>query len=556
MAFPYFPGGNVPSAENATQFEAQKLEYLMSREANVVDNYAVPTLLSVEYPGLVKNVDKAIVRLGGMHAIDACWYKPRETIHLNSIQRPKPDARLYLHFRPNDQSSHPLVSDDQILEESTKLLLILGKRYRKRLPDGTFKYKTVYKFVGFSPFTYTFSQMCDFQILPVIDNARPFQYDQGLKMRTLRMPGFFLAPTGQPLFVLPSQFSRFHRPDYRYNYHETNASTNRSSKSAADDGSGSSEPTTPVTSTKPTFGRNTLSRNISSPKPGSPTSGSGIGKGRKFRGNERTYQLSFGSKMKVSEIEPPTEKELSNFKRLTKNQEIFDQIQEIFKKRPMWLFKAIESQLVQCSYANIKACLPLVAYNIMDGAWQRTWCLYGYDPTLPENAVQSSKLQIIDFRIVNQIKKIKPEYMPYLPGLYVKEKAQQILNDAKKAITLNNVQKNLTQQQRMAFEETLLSYYTYRPEILPPTQQVYYQMCDVHMEATKTKLGRAQISQQCSPEKVGWYSEAKLTWLARGTREEQTRVYNLPEDIRRTIKDDIERTLRSCIEKVTFEQDL
>ena len=116
----------------------------------------------------------------------------------------------------------------------------------------------------------------------------------------------------------------------------------------------------------------------------------------------------------MSDIEPATTEEIEQFCKTKKNKELFDRVKELFKKRPMWLFKAVEANLLGSTYDNVKAVMPLVAYHILDGAWQRTWCLYGYDPTLPENSAQASQLQVIDFRINNQVKKIKPEFMPHL----------------------------------------------------------------------------------------------------------------------------------------------
>jgi hypothetical protein len=109
----------------------------------------------------------------------------------------------------------------------------------------------------------------------------------------------------------------------------------------------------------------------------------GIGKGRRFRGRERNYQLSFNklatgplNSNLFDEIEEPPEEEISNFCKTSKNRELYEKVQELFAKRPMWLFKAIEANLLGTTYDNVKAVMPLVAYHVLDGAWQRTWCVY------------------------------------------------------------------------------------------------------------------------------------------------------------------------------------
>ena len=386
--------------ENAT-----RIEYLMAREANLIDNHALPTVLSVEYPGLVKNIQKAITNLGGKHAIDGCWYRPRETIHLNQTNRPQPSSKLYLHFRPKDQMSHPLVSDDQILEETRRTIIVVGKRYRKRKLnergewDGGFLYKTVYKFAGYSPFTYTFSTMADFQILPIDgEKSRPFQREMGIKLDCLKNPKFFLEKNSRPTFVIPSKFSRFDRPDYRYNYSDVSSKVNKNADSENTknlDSEKEEHNAENMDSDRPNKVKSRLMKTVSQndstadeDEMNNSKNTSGIGKGRRFRGRERNYQLSFNKIHKnninhfernsslLNEIELPTEEEINNFCKTNKNRELYEKVQELFKNRPMWLFKAIEANLLGTTYDNVKAVMPLVAYHILDGAWQRTWCVY------------------------------------------------------------------------------------------------------------------------------------------------------------------------------------
>lgn len=574
----------MPTAEE----EATRVEYLMSREANLIDNHALPTILTVEYPGLVKNIDKAIRNLGGKHAIDGCWYRPRETLHLNQTNRPQPSSKLYLHFRPKDQMSHPLISDDQILEETRRTIIVVGKRYRKRKLDesgnwdGSFKYKTVYKFAGYSPFTYTFSSLADFQILPIDGEARPFQRDKGILMDTLKSPKFFLETSKRPLFVVPSKFSRFDRADYRYNYSDVN------SKSVKDDGKqdkneeiereDSLETDDRPNKIKSRLMKNTSAKNsgkngiknsnnndstADEDEPNNQTGG--IGKGRRFRGRERNYQLSFNklaagplNSNLFDEIEQPTEEEISNFCKTSKNRELYEKVQELFSKRPMWLFKAIEANLLGTTYDNVKAVMPLVAYHVLDGAWQRTWCVYGYDPSAQFNSREASRLQVIDFRINNQVKKIKPEFLPHLKGLYIKEKSLEILNTSKRELAKiqNDESKLLSQPEYQILKADLDSFYCYISGILPPTQQVYYQICDVKMDRVEQIMNTALLNGNCTPHKAGWFEEKKLTAMG-GSLERNSliKVYNVPEYIRRVIKQDIEITLKRDIEKIRKDLD-
>ena len=183
---------------------------------------------------------------------------------------------------------------------------------------------------------------------------------------------------------------------------------------------------------------------------------------------------------------------------------------------------------------------------------------YGYDPSLQKNAKEASKLQVIDFRINNQVKKIKPEFMPHLKGLYHKEKSLEILTTSKKELSKiqENNHKLMSQPEYQILKADLDSFYCYISGILPPTQQVYYQICDVKMDRVEQIMRTAQLNNYCSPHKAGWFDEKKLTAMPGNLeRNSLIKVYNVPEYIRRIIKHDIEETLKRDIERIRKDLD-
>ena len=109
-------------------------------------------LAKVDFPGYVKNIDKAVAMLGGPNAI------------FNSIMGK--DLPLNISFRPEDQLSHPIQSSSQ---ELPCVLLKIKAIKRFKIINGHKKLigvDFVPEFIGRSTKVFTFDQPSDFQFLP------------------------------------------------------------------------------------------------------------------------------------------------------------------------------------------------------------------------------------------------------------------------------------------------------------------------------------------------------------------------------------------------------
>lgn len=106
-------------------------------------------LVSVEYPGIVKNLDKMMETLGGIDKLKRTFDDPT--------------SRLELFPRPKDVFSHPLMGD----RVNTNNLLV--KCIREKVVDSSGTVSYVYKptIVGIITISYKFKSLADFQFFPM-----------------------------------------------------------------------------------------------------------------------------------------------------------------------------------------------------------------------------------------------------------------------------------------------------------------------------------------------------------------------------------------------------
>ena len=133
------------------------------------DRIPATPLVSVEFPGYVKNIEKVIDCLGGMEKISQACYAaylsdleannklgPKLPANLNAIDR---NPAIELRFRPNDPLAHPASG----INSSVKRVLL---KLTVDDDDGTIENTEVVGSIGSS---FMFDGMADFQVNP----ARP-----------------------------------------------------------------------------------------------------------------------------------------------------------------------------------------------------------------------------------------------------------------------------------------------------------------------------------------------------------------------------------------------
>lgn len=153
------------------------------------------SFIAVEYPGIVRNAQKALVTLGGEEAVASAG------------------TYLKLALRPGEPLAHPIFGDRQNCK--ALLLRISRKRGAEGSGNGEAPAGTSAQIVGRIGSAFTFTGLADFQYLPTDSTYTTRDY-------SLSPAGNLPAkaePTGvvEPLLCVPPMFSRSDVPfDYAY----------------------------------------------------------------------------------------------------------------------------------------------------------------------------------------------------------------------------------------------------------------------------------------------------------------------------------------------------
>ncbi|XP_076025635.1 general transcription factor 3C polypeptide 5 [Genypterus blacodes] len=155
-------------------------------------------LACVEYPAVVRNVDKMLETLGGEKAMTKIYSHPKR--------------RLELRYRPHDPFSHSLCANRS---PSSNLLLRVRRRVRKKDPRDTQVHIDALGVIGT---TYKFQGLADFQCLAVhADGGKSSSLYDKILLHQSQNQQFFEEPI--PYFLPPAIFSRLDSPvDYFYRH--------------------------------------------------------------------------------------------------------------------------------------------------------------------------------------------------------------------------------------------------------------------------------------------------------------------------------------------------
>jgi general transcription factor 3C polypeptide 5 (transcription factor C subunit 1) len=160
-------------------------------------SFAVPQqeCIAIEYPGFVRNVDKALRTLGGVEAISAAATQPG-------------GAFLKLHFRPEEPTSHAIYGERTTAQ---RLLLRISRPRGTAGEDGSSSGATApvtARVVARVPTSIRFNGLADYQYIPVDPTLRSrpsMPYDQRPeKAEPSRIQ--------QPFLLIPPLFSKVDVP--------------------------------------------------------------------------------------------------------------------------------------------------------------------------------------------------------------------------------------------------------------------------------------------------------------------------------------------------------
>lgn len=387
----------------------------------------------VDYPGVVKNVDKALKSIGGTENVAKVYSQPNK--------------RLSVNWRPDDAFCKPAFGE----RCSTTNLLMKVKR-RPRKGDNS-KYEYHVEVVGIVDTTYKFHAMADFQYLPFKKTESGYEnisHQFHLHQNVDRNE--YLAREST-LFLPPVIFSRFDIPDKDYLYRGE-------------------------VSHKPGYINPDQSR---------PTN---------LIGTIRQKRTVFTRFINFTDDIPDGPSEEANkelrkkfFKAAQENE-----LKKLFEKRPIWSKAALNYHFTDFK-DKLKFLLPLVAFYYTNGPWRCLWTKYGYDPRKHPEAkmyqtIDYRKRQASCGDMV-AIKCKRSENTLAFPAL--KRNTPNIPRIDLESLDINRPGTS----KPSTSESEAVPLHIYRPDRLPPCRQMFYQICDINVEEVQDLIKKGKQSKNC-----------------------------------------------------------
>ncbi|XP_066955131.1 general transcription factor 3C polypeptide 5 isoform X1 [Macrobrachium rosenbergii] len=433
----------------------------MASESSTSGSGKLRQFVCVEYPGLVNNVDNMIETLGGIEKISEVYCED--------------NRRMELRFRPNDVYCKPTCGERH---NSTALLIRVVRRKKKRklkLEGGENPLEGNYnetpsqatdsstlrsELVGIIHTTYKFNNLCDFQYVPLMtgeDGSSQVCIYNDLVPRGMESANWLHQPA--PLYLPPAAFTRMDTPqDYRYR-REAN-----------------SDPKSKVP-------QNIICRTR----------------------QRRTHFAIFQTFKDEDVPKRPLQGAMSQIRIKFMENALYQGLKEEFEKRPIWSKNALRVRL-DYTKDKLKYLLPTLSYYFHTGPWRNLWVRFGYDPRKDPTAWI---YQTFDYRIrqaggVKTKVEAKRSYSNYvLP--YKSSNASRRKISVIHSLHLGQGGDDDSETNRDS-EKNLEELYIFRPGMIPPYRQMFYQYCDIQVPEIQKLLEDSILTganKVCS-EKHGW----------------------------------------------------
>ncbi|KAI9249127.1 RNA polymerase III transcription factor IIIC subunit-domain-containing protein [Phascolomyces articulosus] len=285
-------------------------------------NLTIPNrkFILVEYPGRVKNVDRALKTLGGEKAIVNLLDKDVKTIELRQ--------------RPEDPFCHPIAGD---VLPSSSLLLKVTKRKKKNQPDEEATFKT--EALGTISKTCRFRAMADFQYIVPKDNKLR-QLRQSLEEgRVNDILNFQIDEDKSTMVQIPPPIFSMRETPFDYNYNQN----------------------------QPIMRVRVRQRDGSY----------AIRLVHRFK----RPALEIAS-IKFEEAKVPEGPQFDTDLLKTEEQTLADELKKLFEERVIWTRVGILNHVEASRQRYLRGALNTVAYTFRTGPWRECWIKYGIDPRI------------------------------------------------------------------------------------------------------------------------------------------------------------------------------
>ncbi|XP_072936997.1 general transcription factor 3C polypeptide 5 [Epargyreus clarus] len=294
------------------------------------------------FPGIVKNVDKALQCMGGIRGISQVYSQPTK-------------KRLGLSFQPEN----PYVK--KIYGDAKKASGVLLSVKVKKTKNGSQVKREVVSttIVGSVKKIYKFEVLCDFQFLPVsregCGTSPPKCIIEDILPSGLHTSEFLSQPS--PLFIVPSSFTRSDRP-INYTYTDKRYFSHKD---------------TPENTQDDEVRRTRTERSIPLAR----------------------YRFTLTDELPSEPHEYYIKRKDVKFAMCPEMEQDYETIKKLFEERPIWSLNLVRYQ-TKIKIATLKIVMPCLALYMKNGPWRMLWVKFGYDPRKEPGA---RIYQTLDFRL-------------------------------------------------------------------------------------------------------------------------------------------------------------
>ncbi|GAB6030881.1 General transcription factor 3C polypeptide 5 [Chamberlinius hualienensis] len=405
----------------------------------------------VDYPGIVKNIDKVLETIGGTKTVT-------KTYNDKSL-------RLPLKLRPNDLYCKPMYAD------RTNVARILIKVRRKKQTTSTDEVANIssngntpeVKMLGIIDATFKFKCMADYQFLPVTNNPKT---NESTSIYQEIVPTKMLSASWiseqAPMFLPSLVFSRM---DFSCDYDfrkdcVINPELTEDEKIAAE-------------------------------------SASRVGHSRRKRCGFAIYKKFDSEELPDGPLEGCLEYMYA--RGVTK--EDSKKINEAFERRPVWSKLALRVHLkIPGSYLTYL--LPSVAFYMITGPWRSLWIKYGFDPRKTKEA---KVYQMVDLRLKKLGESI-PLFSKWRGNMYggSAKLSAHMLEKASVIHKEDLLDKETVGNSALVEEKSKYSFYD---GMLPNRRQSIIQICDIYLDEVRNWVLESDDSEARCTEKDGWFED-------------------------------------------------
>ncbi|KAI9016341.1 RNA polymerase III transcription factor IIIC subunit-domain-containing protein [Phycomyces nitens] len=292
----------------------------MEESAAPLIPYGEKSYFCIEYPGYIKNVDRALESLGGEKKIATLLSKSEP---------------IELRFRPKDPFSHPINGD---IVPSSKLLLKVTRRVKKGRPASEAQLET--QVMGQINKTCRFGGLADFQ---------------------------YMVPKNIPIIAMKDSILKGN---------VDNIMNHRIAEDPIDmnDLQNIPPPLFTVTETPNNYGYRQCS-NVLKIRVRQPDGSFKI----KLVNKSRKKGFNITSINFFDDDAPDAPKHDRNIE-FDKYESTANEIRKLFKERDIWSRASLNNFLAPEHHKGIKIVLPSLAYTFRDGPWRSCWISFGMDP--------------------------------------------------------------------------------------------------------------------------------------------------------------------------------